>query len=112
MKPPEIVTIGNQGTFTVIDCLAEGFPPPKVTWTLNGQEVVPSADFRVASNGSLMLSPVPSQTKRDFTCSVSNGIGLSFSASVSVRVLGKSLIRFHVTLECRKSDLKVSKLWA
>ena len=71
----------------VLDCLAEGFPVPKVSWFFDGRNV-DGPGSRIVSNGSLILS-ADRDRSGPYSCSVSNGIGDNLIANISLRVLGK-----------------------
>lgn len=75
----------------VLDCLAEGFPTPRVSWSMDGRSVDSVPGSRIVSNGSLILSPQIDRTGV-YSCSVSNGIGDNLIANVSIRVRGKVVV--------------------
>ncbi|XP_060933914.1 hemicentin-1 [Limanda limanda] len=71
----------------MLQCQADGSPPPSVTWHKDGQPLSQSVRQRVLSSGSLQISFIqPSDTGR-YTCTAANAAGtVSLEMSLTVQV--------------------------
>ena len=71
-----------------LQCQADGFPLPSVTWHKDGQSLIESVRQRVLSSGSLQIAFIqPSDTGR-YTCTAANAAGtvnLEMSLTVQSR---------------------------
>ncbi|RWS17533.1 dscam:-like isoform D [Dinothrombium tinctorium] len=81
------------GSSVMIDCLAEGFPPPITTWE-RGSSIVPrhfipiasGPHFEVYANGSLLVKSVENSDAGYYLCQTNNGIGPGLSKVVTLHV--------------------------
>ncbi|KAG1652280.1 Down syndrome cell adhesion molecule-like protein Dscam2 [Nymphon striatum] len=79
----------------VMDCLAHGFPEPKIQWLNNKGEEVSSIPYirKIASNGSMLLLPFDGKEYQQevhatkYRCSASNKHGRIVSTLVNVRAV-------------------------
>lgn len=58
-----------------LQCQADGFPPPSVTWHKDGQTLNESVRQRVLSSGSLQLAFVQPVDTGRYTCTAANAAG-------------------------------------
>ena len=67
------------GSTTVLECLAEGSPQPKLSWLHNGKELVPSQSsprhFFTAENQLLVIVETETRDAGEYTCVMSNTLG-------------------------------------
>ena len=91
-EPPNKVEFLNS-TGTVINCLARGFPYPRVKWyTKNGLEAINIPNVRqVGIDGSLIFSPffsaqyIPDIHDTIYRCEASNKVGTIVSRDCRVK---------------------------
>ncbi|XP_034438633.1 hemicentin-1 isoform X1 [Hippoglossus hippoglossus] len=71
----------------MLQCQADGSPPPSVTWHKDGQPLSQSVRRRVLSSGSLQIAFIqPSDTGR-YTCTAANAAGtVSLEMSLTVQI--------------------------
>ncbi|XP_058494160.1 hemicentin-1 isoform X1 [Solea solea] len=71
----------------MLQCQADGSPPPSVTWHKDGQQLSESVRERVLSSGSLQITFLqPSDTGR-YTCTAANAAGtVSLGMSLTVQI--------------------------
>lgn len=74
------------GQELVLRCVAEGYPPPSITWLRKGR-ILPSSE----SSPLLVLSDSQEEDSGDYTCLASNSVG-SAEKQFDVKVIGKYLI--------------------
>jgi hypothetical protein len=97
IEPRDISVL--KGKTALIDCQADGFPPPSVRWSkTEGLDKNPSSDFkpvisnphvRVFQNGSLALNNVQKSDAASYLCQVSNSIGTGLSKVIKLTVHGE-----------------------
>ncbi|KAM8746417.1 hemicentin-1 isoform 1-T1 [Acanthopagrus schlegelii] len=70
-----------------LQCQADGFPLPSVTWHKDGQSLIESVRQRVLSSGSLQIAFIqPSDTGR-YTCTAANAAGtVNLEMSLTVQI--------------------------
>ncbi|KFP26880.1 Hemicentin-2, partial [Colius striatus] len=79
IEPVETVT--EAGATAVLDCQANGEPPPTITWSRQGLPVVNDKRATVLSNGSLQIIAARKEDTAQYECVARNLMG-----SVLVRV--------------------------
>ncbi|XP_075063730.1 immunoglobulin superfamily DCC subclass member 3 [Mixophyes fleayi] len=74
------------GTTAIFTCLAQGEPPPQITWLKNGQELEPSGHIKLKNNNSsLTISGISQEDEAIYQCIAQNSAGSSqASARLSV----------------------------
>lgn len=72
----------------MLQCHADGSPPPSVTWNKDGQPLAQSIRLRVLSSGSLQLAFVQSDDTGRYTCTAANPAG-TVSLEMSLTVQGR-----------------------
>ncbi|CAL1295381.1 unnamed protein product, partial [Larinioides sclopetarius] len=106
-----------KGRSVMIDCEAEGFPPPRLTWR-KAEGSVPesykpissSSHLHVFENGSLTILDVGEHDAGFYLCQASNGIGsgLSKVISLTVHVSAHFNTKFHAEIVKKGQDAKLS----
>lgn len=75
------------GSLVILDCIADGSPPPNITWLLDMVPVnLTAGSFEQLVNGSLVVVEAREDTVGFFTCVADNGVGTSW-ATVQVDVV-------------------------
>eukprot|EP00079_Xenopus_tropicalis_P011948 XP_002938404.2 PREDICTED: immunoglobulin superfamily DCC subclass member 3 [Xenopus tropicalis] len=75
------------GTTAIFTCLAQGEPPPQITWLKNGQELEPSGHIKLKNNNSsLTISGISQEDEAIYQCVAKNSAGSS-QASARLSVL-------------------------
>uniref|UniRef100_T1J836 Down syndrome cell adhesion molecule-like protein Dscam2 n=1 Tax=Strigamia maritima TaxID=126957 RepID=T1J836_STRMM len=82
-----------------LDCQADGFPKPIITWMKVGgggarQSIQNSVHYQVLTNGSLRLMSADENDRGQYFCLASNGIGAGLSKRVHLKV--KVPVKFDV----------------
>ncbi|KAM9311940.1 immunoglobulin superfamily DCC subclass member 3 [Gastrophryne carolinensis] len=74
------------GTTAIFTCLAQGEPPPQITWLKNGRELEPSGHIKLKNNNSsLTISGISQEDEAIYQCIAQNSAGSSqASARLSV----------------------------
>ena len=73
--------MANQSQFT-LDCEAAGWPPPDISWLLNGEANISEIfDVEVHENGSLTVTEARLDNVGLFTCVASSQAGISQSSA-------------------------------
>ncbi|XP_022252996.1 Down syndrome cell adhesion molecule-like protein Dscam2 isoform X3 [Limulus polyphemus] len=82
-----------RGERVAIDCIAEGYPQPRISWKrplgsqLNDfREVYPNYRTQVFSNGTLMIQDLEDSDNGHYLCQASNGIGSGLTKLIVVTV--------------------------
>lgn len=57
----------------VLECVANGFPKPRVTWLLDGLPLVFGSDYSVLGESNLMLESVSEEHAGTYTCRAITG---------------------------------------
>jgi hypothetical protein len=81
---PQTIAVGNH---LLLDCLSKGSPQPKVTWTLNGNDIIFG---RMLLNDSLLVKSVENDKnfEGDYRCVAANKEG-STTMDAMVTIHGK-----------------------
>ncbi|KAM4678063.1 immunoglobulin superfamily DCC subclass member 3 [Discoglossus pictus] len=75
------------GTTAIFTCLAQGEPPPQITWLKNGHELEPSGHIKLKNhNSSLTISGISQEDEAIYQCIAQNSAGSS-QASARLSVL-------------------------
>ncbi|XP_075753014.1 immunoglobulin superfamily DCC subclass member 3 isoform X2 [Pelodiscus sinensis] len=75
------------GTTAIFTCLAQGEPPPQVTWLKNGQILEPTGHIKLKNNNStLTISGISQEDEAIYQCIAENSAG-STQASARLTVL-------------------------
>uniref|UniRef100_A0A8C5MFW8 Immunoglobulin superfamily DCC subclass member 3 n=1 Tax=Leptobrachium leishanense TaxID=445787 RepID=A0A8C5MFW8_9ANUR len=70
------------GTTAIFTCLAQGEPPPQITWLKNGQELEPSGHIKLKNNNSsLTISGISQEDEAIYQCVARNSAGSSQSSA-------------------------------
>lgn len=99
----------------MLQCQADGSPPPSVSWHKDGQPLSESVRQRVLSSGSLQIAFIqPSDTGR-YTCTAANAAGtvsLEMSLTVQSRFQSFHSFLYTVFLVCTQIyiDFKTTKM--
>ncbi|XP_069971593.1 cell adhesion molecule Dscam1 [Penaeus vannamei] len=131
-----------QGTTVTLNCQADGYPTPSVTWkkateegsgsssgaSTSGQgdyhELVYGARVEVFNNGSLVFRNVQKSTEGQYLCQAHNGIGAGLSKVVYLTVnapahfpekMGREVVRIGQTAVLRcpaRGDRPIDILWS
>ncbi|XP_071033639.1 cell adhesion molecule Dscam1-like [Parasteatoda tepidariorum] len=106
-----------KGRSVMIDCEADGFPPPRLTWR-KAEGTVPesykpissSSHLHVFENGSLTILDVAEIDAGYYLCQASNGIGsgLSKVISLTIHVAAHFTNKFHAEIVKKGQDAKMS----
>ncbi|XP_069815011.1 immunoglobulin superfamily DCC subclass member 3 [Dendropsophus ebraccatus] len=74
------------GTTAIFTCLAQGEPPPQITWLKNGRELEPRGHIKLKNNNSsLTISGISQEDEAIYQCIAQNSAGSSqASARLSV----------------------------
>ncbi|KAI8489865.1 hypothetical protein Bbelb_324950 [Branchiostoma belcheri] len=93
LYPATIVSISDSQTVNTDDrvkfqCVAEGNPPPNITWTVNGMRVrsTTSKMTRDVRTGTVVLDRVRPNATGTYVCTVSNKVGESHVKSLQLNV--------------------------
>ena len=89
IDPPSISISGNitvnNGDSVTLNCTADGFPAPNITWTrLPGNSSVPET-FNITGK----------QDEGNYRCTANNGIGNPATGDIFITVESKSKPSFH-----------------
>lgn len=74
----------------MLQCRADGSPPPLVTWHKDGQPLVESVRQRVLSSGSLQITFVQPTDSGRYTCTAANAAG---TVSIEMRLTVQSKVQ-------------------
>ena len=66
MKPQDTVAIS--GNKVVLECIANGFPKPRVTWLRDGSPVGPGSGYSVLGESNLLIESVSVSQAGNYTC--------------------------------------------
>uniref|UniRef100_A0A0R3RPP0 Hemicentin-1 n=1 Tax=Elaeophora elaphi TaxID=1147741 RepID=A0A0R3RPP0_9BILA len=95
---PRIITISpNESLIPVgkpfsLKCGVRGFPPPEITWSLNGQVLgVGKTGYTIAEDGTLFVEKAPKQARLTFKCIAKNNAG-SDSKEYIIKVISPPVV--------------------
>ena len=86
MQQPENAAVRN-GESQSLHCLAEGKPPPNITWYQNSQ--IYAGEGKVLPNGTLIIENVFQDRLGSYECVAANELGQITSAVANLTVEGK-----------------------
>ncbi|KAL9985599.1 hypothetical protein ACROYT_G008021 [Oculina patagonica] len=66
-------TVAIAGSKVVLECVANGFPKPRVTWLRDGSPVVLGSDYSVLGESNLMIKSVSVAHAGNYTCQAKSG---------------------------------------
>lgn len=66
MKPKDTVAIS--GSKVVLECIANGFPKPRVTWLQDGSPVVLGSGYSILGESNLLIESVSVAHAGNYTC--------------------------------------------
>lgn len=66
MKPKDTVAIS--GGKVVLECIANGFPKPRVTWLRDGSPVVLGSGYSILGESNLLIESVSVAHAGNYTC--------------------------------------------
>lgn len=66
MAPENTVAIA--GSKVVLECIANGFPKPRVTWLRAGSPVVFGSDYSILGESNLLIESVSVAHAGNYTC--------------------------------------------
>lgn len=87
--------IVTKGQSLILECVASGMPPPKVSWEKDGTDVSGHNKTRFLLT-NLLIEATSEEDSGRYTCTATNGIGEGGSAFIfyNVQVFGEFLVRF------------------
>ncbi|XP_071041968.1 cell adhesion molecule Dscam1 isoform X3 [Parasteatoda tepidariorum] len=106
-----------KGRSIMIDCEADGFPPPRLTWRKAAgsvpesyKPISSSSHLHVFENGTLTILDVGEHDAGYYLCQASNGIGsgLSKVISLTVHVAAHFTNKFHAEIVKKGQEAKLS----
>ncbi|XP_075741847.1 cell adhesion molecule Dscam1-like [Rhipicephalus microplus] len=81
------------GENVVIDCQAEGFPPPRIWWEKSSaarpteyKAIISNSHIHTLENGSLMVREAERNDTGFYLCQASNGVGSGISKVIELKV--------------------------
>ena len=80
-------------------CIAEGQPPPEISWFFLSDELEDSAHYRLPKNGSLLVLDMTSSLAGQYVCRAKNLVTTS-NATVELKYAGEYI---HM---CNYTDLE------
>ncbi|XP_022178264.1 Down syndrome cell adhesion molecule-like protein Dscam2 [Myzus persicae] len=91
VEPEDTSVLDNQ--LTIINCQAEGYPEPRITWTrVSDNQLLQSLNhfsesaISILGNGSLAIRVTANSNEDNYTCTANNGIGNQLTKTVSLKV--------------------------
>lgn len=93
--PPEAQTIVvTKGQSLILECVASGIPPPRVTWAKDGSSVASYNKTRFLLS-NLLIDTTSEEDSGTYCCMADNGVGEPGAAVIlyNVQVFGKCLCR-------------------
>ena len=73
------------GDIFILECIANGFPKPRVTWLLDGLPVVLGSGYSVVGENNLMIESVTEEQAGTYTCRAISRNGIK-EASIKLEV--------------------------
>lgn len=89
--PPEAQTIiVTKGQSLILECVASGIPPPRVTWAKDGSGVSAYNKTRFLLS-NLLIDPTSEEDSGTYSCTADNGVGEPGAAFIfyNVQVFGE-----------------------
>lgn len=89
--PPEAQTIiVTKGQSLILECVASGIPPPRVTWAKDGSSVSAFNKTRFLLS-NLLIDPTSEEDSGTYSCTADNGVGEAGAAFIfyNVQVFGE-----------------------
>lgn len=89
--PPEAQTIiVTKGQSLILECVASGIPPPRVTWAKDGSGVSAYNKTRFLLS-NLLIDPTSEEDSGTYSCTADNGVGEAGAAFIfyNVQVFGE-----------------------
>lgn len=89
--PPEAQTIiVTKGQSLILECVASGIPPPRVTWAKDGSSVSAYNKTRFLLS-NLLIDPTSEEDSGTYSCTADNGVGEAGAAFIfyNVQVFGE-----------------------
>ena len=88
IRVPPVSVTGQLGLEVMLDCLAEGDPPPSISWHSNraGKLARLGHNYQVLDNGTLHFESIEKQDEADYRCKAKNMYGVAASKEVEVVV--------------------------
>ncbi|XP_036375886.1 hemicentin-1 [Megalops cyprinoides] len=84
-----VETVVDAGTTVVLNCQADGEPPPLIEWSRQGRPLLGNDRTAILSNGSLRLVGVQKEDTAEYECVARNLLGsVLIKVPVTVRVHG------------------------
>lgn len=93
--PPEAQTIiVTKGHSLILECVASGIPPPRVTWAKDGSSVTGYNKTRFLLS-NLLIDATSEEDSGTYRCVADNGVGDPGAAAVlyNVQVFGECLLQ-------------------
>lgn len=103
--PPEAQTIiVTKGQSLILECVASGIPPPRVTWAKDGSSVSAYNKTRFLLS-NLLIDPTSEEDSGTYSCTADNGVGEAGAVFIfyNVQVFGECCWN-----HCFRKDLDVS----
>ena len=83
VKPKDRVAV--LGSEVVLECIANGFPKPRVTWLKNGSPVLLGKDYSILGESNLEIKSITVAHAGNYTCqAMANGRKEEASAKLEV----------------------------
>lgn len=95
--PPEAQTIiVTKGQSLILECVASGIPPPRVTWAKDGSSVSAFNKTRFLLS-NLLIDPTSEEDSGTYSCTADNGVGEAGAAFIfyNVQVFGECCCSPH-----------------
>lgn len=100
--PPEAQTIiVTKGQTLILECVASGIPPPRVTWAKDGSNVSGYNKTRFLLS-NLLIDAISEEDSGTYSCMADNGMGEAAAAFIlyNVQVFGEYNFIFCPLLSC------------
>lgn len=98
--PPEAQTIiVTKGQSLILECVASGIPPPRVTWAKDGSSVAAYNKTRFLLS-NLLIDATSEEDSGTYRCMADNGVGEPGAAVIlyNVQVFGECLLQTFFSL--------------
>ena len=113
--PPEAQTIVvTKGQSLILECVASGIPPPRVTWAKDGSSVASYNKTRFLLS-NLLIDTTSEEDSGTYRCMADNGVGEPGAAVIlyNVQVFGECLLQtsFSLAISYLHSLARSSQAW-